>query len=93
MDYSLVVGVLEHTAEIRVGIIDFIRTFTRGKKLESLFKEAVGGGVEGGPTVVSPIAYRTRFLSFLDSILLLAPDHYLEEAAHVTTPSQPPPST
>lgn len=78
MDYSLVVGVSDEAAEIRVGIIDFIRTFTRGKKLESLFKEAVGGGLEA-PTIIDPKQYRTRFLAFLDSILLLSPDHWLSE--------------
>lgn len=76
MDYSLVVGVSENEASLRVGIIDFIRTFTRGKRLESLFKEAVGGGMEA-PTIIDPKQYRTRFLNFLDSVLLLSPDHWL----------------
>ncbi|UZJ53433.1 hypothetical protein CBS101457_002753 [Exobasidium rhododendri] len=81
MDYSLVLGIASDTAEIRVGIIDFIRTFTRGKKLESMFKEAVAGP---NPTVVNPEHYRTRFLSFLDSVLLISPDHWLskEEELH-----------
>jgi 1-phosphatidylinositol-3-phosphate 5-kinase len=81
MDYSLVLGIASDTAEIRVGIIDFIRTFTRGKKLESMFKEAVAGP---NPTVVNPALYRTRFLSFLDSVLLLSPNHWLskEEEIH-----------
>lgn len=78
MDYSLVVGVCEGSAELRVGIIDFIRTFTFGKKAESFIKEAVGGGTEA-PTIIDPKQYRARFLSFLESVLLLSPDHWLSD--------------
>lgn len=77
MDYSLVVGVCEDTPELRVGIIDFIRTFTFGKKAESFLKEAVGG--QEAPTIIDPKQYRARFLSFLESVLLLAPDHWISE--------------
>ncbi|KAJ1905043.1 Mitochondrial distribution and morphology protein 12, partial [Coemansia sp. IMI 209127] len=46
MDYSLLVGFDEEKKELVVGIVDFIRTFTRDKKLESWVKEAriLGGG-------------------------------------------------
>lgn len=79
MDYSLVVGVCEGTPELRVGIIDFIRTFTFGKKAESFLKEAVGGHGSEAPTIIDPKQYRARFLAFLDSVLLLSPDHWLSE--------------
>lgn len=79
MDYSLVVGVCEGRSELRVGIIDFIRTFTFGKKAESFLKEAVGGHGSEAPTIIDPKQYRARFLAFLDSVLLLSPDHWLSE--------------
>ncbi|MCO5565610.1 hypothetical protein L7F22_019284 [Adiantum nelumboides] len=79
MDYSLVVGVCEGRPELRVGIIDFIRTFTFGKKAESFLKEAVGGHGSEAPTIIDPKQYRARFLAFLDSVLLLSPDHWLSE--------------
>lgn len=81
MDYSLVVGVVEGEAEIRCGIIDVFGTFTRGKKLESFIKTRVvdvGGNMEA-PTIIDPKQYRARFLSFLDSIMLLSPDHWLSK--------------
>ncbi|CAG8501415.1 14331_t:CDS:10 [Gigaspora rosea] len=61
MDYSLLVGIDDEKHELVVGILDFIRTFTWDKKLESWVKESGflgGGGKE--PTIVTPRQYKNR---------------------------------
>ncbi|KAI8336116.1 hypothetical protein BC941DRAFT_398005 [Chlamydoabsidia padenii] len=75
MDYSLLVGIDEDRRELVVGIVDFIRTFTWDKKLESWVKESVflgGGGKE--PTIVSPRLYRLRFRAAMERYFLMVPD-------------------
>ncbi|XP_078330913.1 1-phosphatidylinositol 3-phosphate 5-kinase-like isoform X6 [Crassostrea virginica] len=72
MDYSLLVGVDEARKELVIGIIDYIRTFTWDKKLETLIKAR--GGKQ--PTVVSPDIYRTRFLEAMDRYFLPVPDQW-----------------
>jgi 1-phosphatidylinositol-3-phosphate 5-kinase len=56
MDYSLVVGVDSEKHELVVGIVDYIRTFTWDKKLESWVKDSafLGGAGKGEPTIVTP---------------------------------------
>ncbi|KAJ1901154.1 Mitochondrial distribution and morphology protein 12 [Kickxella alabastrina] len=77
MDYSLLVGFDENSKELVVGIVDFIRTFTWDKKLESWVKEAgiLGGGGKG-PTIVSPKQYKTRFREAMERYFLMVPDKY-----------------
>ncbi|KAK4513876.1 uncharacterized protein ATC70_005882 [Mucor velutinosus] len=77
MDYSLLVGFDEDTNEIIVGIVDFIRTFTWDKKLESWVKESgmLGGGKKD-PTIVSPRMYRKRFRSAIDLYFCMIPDFW-----------------
>jgi hypothetical protein len=55
--------------------IDFIRTFTWDKKLESWVKESVflGPGVKE-PTIVSPRQYRLRFRAAMERYFLMVPD-------------------
>ncbi|XP_065940332.1 1-phosphatidylinositol 3-phosphate 5-kinase isoform X2 [Magallana gigas] len=72
MDYSLLVGVDETKKELVIGIIDYIRTFTWDKKLETLIKST--GGKQ--PTVVSPGIYRTRFLEAMERYFLPVPDQW-----------------
>jgi 1-phosphatidylinositol-3-phosphate 5-kinase len=73
MDYSLVIGIDEEHHDLVLGIIgiqhlivsltiDFIRTFTWDKKLESWVKERgfVGGGTKE-PTIVTPRQYKNRY--------------------------------
>ncbi|KAH9523854.1 hypothetical protein Btru_047241 [Bulinus truncatus] len=77
MDYSLLVGVDEHTQEMVVGIIDYIRTFTWDKKLEMVVKASgILGGQGKMPTVVSPQLYKSRFLEAMDRYFLHVPDHW-----------------
>lgn len=75
MDYSLVVGIDESKKLLVIGIIDFIRTFTWDKKLESWVKERglVRSGVKE-PTVVSPRQYKNRFREAMERYVLMVPD-------------------
>ncbi|CAC5388449.1 PIKFYVE [Mytilus coruscus] len=72
MDYSLLVGLDENSDELVLGIIDYIRTFTWDKKLETILKSA-GGKL---PTVVSPEIYKSRFLSAMTRYFLPVPDQW-----------------
>ncbi|CEG72455.1 Putative 1-phosphatidylinositol-3-phosphate 5-kinase [Rhizopus microsporus] len=77
MDYSLLVGIDADRQELVVGIVDFIRTFTWDKKLESWVKESGilgGGGKE--PTIVSPRQYRIRFREAMERYFLMVPDFW-----------------
>ncbi|KAJ1030109.1 hypothetical protein NDA16_001022 [Ustilago loliicola] len=83
MDYSLMVGVNRQSKQLVVGIIDFVRTYTWDKRVESFVKETalLGGAGKGEPTIITPPDYRTRFLTFIDKALLLMPDHWVEDWA------------
>ncbi|KAI8896889.1 hypothetical protein BC833DRAFT_595714 [Globomyces pollinis-pini] len=75
MDYSLLVGIDSESNELVVGIVDFIRTFTWDKQLESWVKETglLGGrGME--PTIVTPRQYKNRFREAMDKYFLMVPD-------------------
>lgn len=77
MDYSLLVAIDEENRELVVGIVDFIRTFTWDKKLESWVKESGilgGGGKE--PTIVSPRQYKSRFRESMERYFLMVPDKF-----------------
>ncbi|ODO05657.1 hypothetical protein I350_04716 [Cryptococcus amylolentus CBS 6273] len=65
MDYSLVVGVDAEKHELVVGIVDYIRTFTWDKKLESWVKD-LGAGGKGEPTIVTPKQYKLRFRTAME---------------------------
>ncbi|KAJ2653365.1 Mitochondrial distribution and morphology protein 12 [Coemansia sp. RSA 1250] len=77
MDYSLLVGFDDNSKELVVGIIDFIRTFTWDKQLESWVKEAgiLGGGGKG-PTIVSPKQYKNRFREAMKRYFMMVPDKF-----------------
>ncbi|KAJ3273208.1 1-phosphatidylinositol-3-phosphate 5-kinase [Terramyces sp. JEL0728] len=77
MDYSLLVGIDNESNELVIGIVDFIRTFTWDKKLESWVKETGllgGGGSE--PTIVTPRQYKNRFREAMDKYFLMVPDKF-----------------
>ncbi|XP_026327976.1 putative 1-phosphatidylinositol 3-phosphate 5-kinase [Hyposmocoma kahamanoa] len=71
MDYSLLLGIDQHT--LTLGIIDYIRTFTWDKKLEHLVKKNLGSGQ---PTVVSPLEYKRRFFAAARKYFLQCPAHW-----------------
>ncbi|KAJ3173677.1 1-phosphatidylinositol-3-phosphate 5-kinase [Geranomyces variabilis] len=81
MDYSLLVGIDAERSELVVGIVDFIRTFTWDKKLESWVKESAflgGGGKE--PTIVSPRQYKNRFREAMERYFLMVPDKNISKS-------------
>ncbi|PFH52314.1 hypothetical protein AMATHDRAFT_140429 [Amanita thiersii Skay4041] len=80
MDYSLVCGVDSQKNELVVGIVDYQRTYTWDKKLESWVKEsAFLGGGKGEPTIVTPKQYRQRFLSAMERYFPLIPDRWMKQ--------------
>lgn len=81
MDYSLIIGFDETNHELVIGIIDFVRTYTWDKRVESFVKETaiLGGGGRGEPTIITPRQYRLRFVGFLDRMFLLTPDAWTQD--------------
>ncbi|KAI0931455.1 hypothetical protein AcV7_001170 [Taiwanofungus camphoratus] len=81
MDYSLVVGVDSNKNELVVGIVDYIRTYTWDKKLESWVKDStfLGGANKGEPTIIGPRQYRQRFLSAMERYFPLVPDRWMKQ--------------
>ncbi|XP_030387596.1 putative 1-phosphatidylinositol 3-phosphate 5-kinase [Scaptodrosophila lebanonensis] len=77
MDYSLLVGLDHKNSVLVLGIIDYIRTFTLDKKLESFVKQT---GILGGsgklPTVISPERYKQRFIDAMDRYFNTVPDRW-----------------
>ncbi|CAH1099797.1 unnamed protein product [Psylliodes chrysocephalus] len=77
MDYSLLVGLDPDNKEIVLGIIDYIRTFTWDKRLETMVKKS---GILGGqgklPTIISPEEYQKRFIEAMHKYFLEVPDHW-----------------
>ncbi|XP_063222322.1 1-phosphatidylinositol 3-phosphate 5-kinase isoform X2 [Bacillus rossius redtenbacheri] len=78
IDYSLLVGLDQERLELVVGIIDYIRTFTWDKKLETMVKSSgILGGQGKQPTVVSPELYRARFIAAMHKYFLPVPDRWM----------------
>lgn len=77
MDYSLLVGLDTNNKELVLGIIDYIRTFTWDKKLETMFKKyGMLGGQGKLPTIISPQEYRNRFIEAMHRYFLQVPDSW-----------------
>ncbi|CAF3569320.1 unnamed protein product [Adineta steineri] len=76
VDYSLLTLCYndEQQSIIYAGIIDYIRTYTWDKKLETIVKSIHGVGQS--PTVISPEHYRTRFLRRMDQYFPVVPDEW-----------------
>ncbi|GAA5866486.1 hypothetical protein JCM3774_004699 [Rhodotorula dairenensis] len=91
MDYSLVMGVDATKPELVIGIVDYIRTYTWDKRLESWVKETafLGGTYKsGGPTVITPKQYKARFREAIDGYLLLSPTPWLNFEKMRTAPKE-----
>ncbi|XP_052896757.1 putative 1-phosphatidylinositol 3-phosphate 5-kinase [Anopheles moucheti] len=77
MDYSLLVGLESTEKNLVIGIIDYIRTYTLDKKIESVIKQS---GLMGGhgklPTVISPKMYKNRFIVAMERYFLCVPDRW-----------------
>ncbi|PWN19696.1 hypothetical protein BCV69DRAFT_300006 [Microstroma glucosiphilum] len=95
MDYSVIVGIDtsdEENHELVVGIIDFLRSYTWDKRVETFVKEqsSLLGAAKGElPTVITPKQYASRFLSFLDGIFLLSPDAWYHDTSQGPSPHNP----
>ncbi|CAF3650564.1 unnamed protein product [Rotaria sordida] len=80
VDYSLLVSCHnnnnddEQQSIVSVGIIDYIRTYTWDKKIETIVKSM--GGQGQSPTVISPEHYRRRFLRRMDQYFPVVPDEW-----------------
>ncbi|KAL0116123.1 hypothetical protein PUN28_011173 [Cardiocondyla obscurior] len=89
MDYSLLVGLEPSSDELVLGIIDYIRTFTWDKKLETMVKKS---GILGGqgklPTIISPQEYRARFIAAMHRYFLPVPDRWSGLGRSVEIPPQ-----
>ncbi|ORY91449.1 hypothetical protein BCR35DRAFT_274133 [Leucosporidium creatinivorum] len=94
MDYSLVVGVDSVKQELVVGIVDFIRTYTWDKRLESWVKDTafLGGGSSkpGGPTIITPKQYKHRFRQAMNDYFLLSPDAWVSPSSFIPVCTEPP---
>ncbi|CAB3400156.1 unnamed protein product [Caenorhabditis bovis] len=75
MDYSLLVGVDEDNGELILGIVDYMRTYTLDKKLESWVKIVAIPGAHL-PTILSPEMYCARFSEAIDSYFPVVPDQW-----------------
>jgi hypothetical protein len=75
MDYSLLVGVDKEANALVVAIIDFIRTYTWDKQLETWVKSSgFLGGNGKEPTIVSPRQYMKRFRTAIAGYFTVVPD-------------------
>ncbi|KAJ7103100.1 hypothetical protein B0H15DRAFT_810942 [Mycena belliarum] len=81
MDYSFLVGMDSQNNELVVGIVDYIRTYTWDKKLESWVKDSafLGGSGRGEPTIITPKQYRQRFLGAMERYFPLIPDRWMKQ--------------
>ena len=61
MDYSLMVAIDETKKELVVGIVDYIRTYTIDKRLETWIKDRAFVGNKNRPTIMEPKEYKSRF--------------------------------
>ncbi|OBZ68491.1 1-phosphatidylinositol 3-phosphate 5-kinase FAB1, partial [Grifola frondosa] len=61
--------------------LDYIRTYTWDKKLESWVKDStfLGGANKGEPTIIGPKQYRHRFLSAMERYFPLVPDRWMKQ--------------
>ncbi|KAL9891944.1 1-phosphatidylinositol 3-phosphate 5-kinase fab1 [Glossina fuscipes fuscipes] len=78
MDYSLLVGLDERNGLLVLGIIDYIRTYTFEKRVESFVKKQTGilGGMSKLPTIIAPQHYRQRFYDAMDRYFPTVPDRW-----------------
>ncbi|KAF0306219.1 putative 1-phosphatidylinositol 3-phosphate 5-kinase [Amphibalanus amphitrite] len=79
MDYSLLVGMDETQRCLVVGIIDYLRSYTYDKAVETYIKSyniLLGDG-NNRPTVLDPVRYKTRFAVMMNKYFTDVPDRWL----------------
>ncbi|XP_055916617.1 putative 1-phosphatidylinositol 3-phosphate 5-kinase [Eupeodes corollae] len=75
MDYSLLVGLNNKGSMLVLGIIDYIRTYTFDKRVETLLK-TLGSGMGKQPTIIPPECYMKRFTDAMDRYFYTVPDRW-----------------
>lgn len=75
MDYSLLVGLNNKNSTLVLGIIDYIRTYTIDKRVETIFK-TLGSGMGKQPTIIPPECYMKRFIEAMDRYFYTVPDRW-----------------
>jgi 1-phosphatidylinositol-3-phosphate 5-kinase len=77
--------------DVFTSLLDYIRTYTWDKKLESWVKESafLGGAGKGEPTIVTPKQYRQRFISAMDRYFPLVSGHEDIFSVSITLSSRP----
>lgn len=80
MDYSLVIGLDMERKTIVAGVIDYIRTYTWDKKVESWVKARTAATGVKEPTVVSPKQYKNRFRESMERYFVMVPDCWSQPA-------------
>ncbi len=65
----------EDRRELVLGIVDYMRTYTLDKKLESWVKIVAVPGAHL-PTILSPEMYCTRFCEAIETYFPVAPDQW-----------------
>ena len=79
MDYSLLVGMDEQQRCLVVGVIDYLRSYTYDKAVETYIKSyniLLGDG-NNRPTVLDPVRYKTRFAVMMNKYFTDVPDRWL----------------
>ncbi|XP_037080111.1 1-phosphatidylinositol 3-phosphate 5-kinase-like [Pollicipes pollicipes] len=79
MDYSLLVGMDDAQRCLVVGIIDYLRSYTYDKAVETYIKSyniLLGDG-NNRPTVLDPVRYKTRFADMMNKYFTDVPDRWL----------------
>jgi 1-phosphatidylinositol-3-phosphate 5-kinase len=60
--------------------LDYQRTYTWDKKLESWVKDsAFLGAAKGEPTIITPKQYRQRFMAAMERYFPLIPDRWMKQ--------------
>ncbi|KAH9809670.1 hypothetical protein DFH28DRAFT_1187624 [Melampsora americana] len=77
MDYSLAIGIDQESQQLYVGIIDYLRTYSWDKRLETLVKE-LGGSSKEAPTIITPSLYKARFRRAMARYFMVSPDAWLQ---------------
>lgn len=80
MDYSLVIGLDMDRKTIVAGVIDYIRTYTWDKKVESWVKARTTSAAIKEPTVISPKQYKNRFRESMERYFIMVPDCWSQPA-------------
>ncbi|KEG13588.1 putative phosphatidylinositol (3,5) kinase [Trypanosoma grayi] len=77
MDYSLVAGLNHGSAQLYLGIIDYLHPYTGAKVIESKVKagiETVLGHPGRDPTIIDPVSYRVRFAKRMNECFCGVPE-------------------